>query len=142
MKQQGFTLIELMIVAAIIGILSAVAIPAYQDYTKRAHVTEGLSLASGVKAAVAEYYSSVGLWPVSNAVAGLDASIAGHAVKSVLIGVATGGAATGTITIVYNEKVADDGTLILQPTATGGAISWDCSAGTGMSGKYLPVNCR
>ena len=64
--QQGFTLIELMIVVAIIGILAAVAIPAYQDYTKRAHVTEGLSLASAAKTSVTEFYNSKGYLPANN----------------------------------------------------------------------------
>ena len=70
-KQQGFTLIELMIVVAIIGILAAIAIPAYQDYTIRAQVSEGLSLASGAKAAVSEYYQDRGIMPADNLSAGL-----------------------------------------------------------------------
>ena len=65
-KQQGFTLIELMIVVAIIGILAAIAIPAYQDYTIRAQVSEGLNLAGGAKAAVSEYTMDRGLFPTSN----------------------------------------------------------------------------
>ena len=69
--QKGFTLIELMIVVAIIGVLAAIAIPAYQDYTIRAQVSEGLTLASGAKAAVSEYYMNHGAWPTDNAVAGL-----------------------------------------------------------------------
>ena len=63
--QQGFTLIELMIVVAIIGILAAVAIPSYQDYTKRAHVSEGMALAGAAKTGVAEYYSSEGTYPTN-----------------------------------------------------------------------------
>ncbi len=96
--QQGFTLIELMIVVAIIGILAAVAIPAYQDYTKRAHVTEGLSLASSAKTAITEFYNSKGAAPGNNVSAGLAtaASIKGNAVTSVTVG------ASGLVTIVYN----------------------------------------
>ena len=84
-KQQGFTLIELMIVVAIIGILAAVAIPAYQDYTVRAQVTEGLSLASGAKTAVSEYWASNGSLPTDNATAGMRDStdIRGNNVESV-----------------------------------------------------------
>lgn len=137
MMQKGFTLIELMIVAAIIGILSAVAIPAYQDYTKRAHVTEGLVLSGGAKAGVTEYYSSEGSWPTTNGAAGVAASISGNAVISVLVG------PSGVITITYNNKVADKGTLTLTPTASAGAITWACAQGnTDMLKRYLPANCR
>ena len=69
-KQQGFTLIELMIVVAIIGILAAIAIPAYQDYTIRAQVSEGLNLSAGAKAAVAEYFMDSGNFPTTNTEAG------------------------------------------------------------------------
>src|SRR5210317_1747821 len=84
-KQQGFTLIELMIVVAIIGILAAIAIPAYQDYTIRAQVSEGLNLSSGAKAAVTEYYMDRGSYPTDNVLAGLStaASIDGKYVVSV-----------------------------------------------------------
>ncbi len=70
-EQHGFTLIELMIVVAIIGILAAIAIPAYQDYTIRAQVSEGLTLAAGAKTAVSEYFLERGAWPTDNATAGL-----------------------------------------------------------------------
>ncbi|OQX36729.1 MAG: prepilin-type N-terminal cleavage/methylation domain-containing protein [Oceanospirillales bacterium LUC14_002_19_P2] len=136
-KQQGFTLIELMIVVAIIGILSAIAIPAYQDYTKRAHVTEGLNLASGVKAAVAEYYATEGAWPLNNSSAGLDASITGNSVTSVVV-------ANDTITITYNTKV-DSGspTLKLKATPNASSITWQCGGNSStINSKYLPANCR
>lgn len=135
--QQGFTLIELMIVVAIIGILAAIALPAYQDYTKRSHVAEGLSLAAGAKAAVAEFYSSNGKFATQNASYGLaDAtSIKGNAVKSV-------NAANGQITITYNDKVKDDAQLILSAITAAGGIQWKCIAGNSMDTKYLPSSCR
>ena len=135
--QQGFTLIELMIVVAIIGILAAIAIPAYQDYTKRAHVSEGLSLAAGAKTAVSEFYSTNNTWPANNTSAGLAASntITGNAVTAV-------GVSASQITVVYNSKVdATSNTLILGATASGGAITWDCKGGS-VDPKYRPSNCR
>ena len=87
-KQQGFTLIELMIVVAIIGILAAIAIPAYQDYTIRAQVSEGLNLSGGAKAAVTEYFQDRGTMPTTNTMAGLAAGgdIKGKYVWSVTVG--------------------------------------------------------
>lgn len=133
--QKGFTLIELMIVVAIIGILAAIAIPAYQNYTKRSHVSEGLSLASGAKAAVTEYYSSKGEWPTTNTEAGISSTITGNAVNSVVV---TG---SGTITVTYNTKAESGATIILKGTDASGAVQWDCTTGT-LDTKYRPANCR
>lgn len=137
--QQGFTLIELMIVVAIIGILAAIAIPAYQDYTKRAHVGEGLQLAAGSKTAIAEYYASNGVWPDNNASAGIAsaADIKGNAVTAVTVGT------SGVVTVTYNQKVASNAELTITPTAASGSITWTCAAsGTAMNSKWLPSNCR
>ena len=137
--QQGFTLIELMIVVAIIGILAAIAIPAYQDYTKRSHVSEGLTLAAAAKAGVSEYYASTGGWPSNNASAGLPvnaASIAGNAVRSVAVN-------QSQITITYRTQVIAGGTIILQGTVSGGTIEWDCTGGSAtLLDKWKPSNCR
>lgn len=136
--QKGFTLIELMIVVAIIGILAAVALPAYQDYTKRSRVTEGLALASGAKTAVTEYYSSQGAWPADNATAGLAAAnaIKGDSVDSVTVG------ANGVITVAMNSTKVATGNIVLTPTAsaTSGSVEWKCT--TTLDKKYVPATCR
>ena len=134
--QQGFTLIELMIVVAIIGILAAIAIPAYQDYTKRTHVSEGLSLAGGLKAAAAEYQSSEGRWANNNTEAGTNATITGNAVSAVVL-------SSNTITITYNSKVESGSTLTLVGAVTGtaGSVTWNCKGGN-VNTKYRPSNCR
>ena len=134
--QKGFTLIELMIVIAIIGILAAIALPAYQDYTKRARVGEALSLAGGAKTAVTEFYSSNNAWPLNNTSAGLPAAgtITGNTVKSVTVG-------TGQITVVVNDKVTDNATLILSPSGAAGSVTWTCKGGN-LDPKYRPSECR
>ena len=134
--QKGFTLIELMIVVAIIGILAAIALPAYQDYTKRTHVSEGLTLAGGAKASVTEYFSSQGKFPSNNSSAGLAGAtdIKGNAVKSVTV-------ANGKIEITYNDKVTNNATLQLSPTTGAGGVQWSCKGGTVIA-KYRPSNCR
>lgn len=136
--QQGFTLIELMIVVAIIAILAAIALPAYQDYTKRAHVSEGLSLAAGAKSAVTEFYSSQGHWPTNNSSAGLadPGNIKGNAVTSVTV-------SGSKITILYNDKVESGKKLSLKASDSNGSVVWTCGkADTDLNSKYRPSNCR
>lgn len=139
--QQGFTLIELMIVVAIIGILAAIAIPAYQDYTIRSQVSEGASLADGAKTAVAEFYNSTGRLAGNNASAGMASagSIVGKYVASV-------SAASGQITAHYglasNTKITSSA-LVYSAITHAGSISWSCTnAATTVLNKYRPQVCR
>jgi len=161
--QKGFTLIELMIVVAIIGILAAIAIPAYQDYTVRAQVTEGLNLAGDLKAAVAEYFANSGEWPENNAAIGMDTADvkSGKYVEKVEID-------DGTIQITYggqaNKTALATGKNILglRPSlSANNDVVWTCgnattpstataqpsaaaaaSSGTTVLDKYLPASCR
>lgn len=140
-KQQGFTLIELMIVVAIIAILAAIALPAYQDYLVRSQVSEGLSLTSGAKSAVAETYANTGDWPTTNGEAGLEDSdkITGKYVSDVAVG--ANGAITATFGDGANTKISGK-KLVLTPTDNDGSISWSCATGTDVEQKYLPTSCR
>ncbi|HLA71554.1 MAG TPA: pilin [Steroidobacteraceae bacterium] len=165
--QKGFTLIELMIVVAIIGILAAIAIPAYQDYTIRAQVTEGLNLAAAVKAGVAESYANTGVWPADNAAAGGNNAVhpSGKYVSDIRV-------LAGTIQITYsnvapfqaNQNI-NGSRLDIRPTISGtvattsnGDVVWTCgihgivgvdpvsgaatAQGTTLLPKYMPSNCR
>ena len=142
-KMQGFTLIELMIVVAIIAILAAIALPAYQDYVIRSQVSEGAVLSDGAKTAVAEFFSNTGHAPTNNTSAGLasDQSVVGKFVDDVKV-------AGGVITATYastggfraNTKIATS-TLVFSPSFSTGSTSWKCSSAN-IAEKYLPVICR
>ncbi|HGM0649885.1 TPA: pilin, partial [Neisseria gonorrhoeae] len=161
--QKGFTLIELMIVIAIVGILAAVALPAYQDYTARAQVSEAILLAEGQKSAVTEYYLNHGEWPENNTSAGVasSSSIKGKYVKSVTVakGVVTAQmASTGVNKEIQGKK------LSLWARRQDGSVKWFCgqpvqradnadndavtadgtdgTTGTKIETKHLPSTCR
>jgi type IV pilus assembly protein PilA len=156
--QKGFTLIELMIVIAIIGILAAIAIPAYQNYTIRAQVTEGLTLADGWKTAIAEYYANTGVMPAAVAnLAGTTAS-AGKYESSITVSggsivIAYGGAANAKITNTSSNTLglvpytnANNDILWLCGTATLPASASATTAGTAVTTtilpQYLPTSCH
>ena len=139
-RDEGFTLIELMIVVTIVGILGAIAVPAYQDYSIRAQVSEGLSLASAVQDSVAEYYEQFGDWPADNLEAGVsrDADIRGNYTHGVRI-------RDNVIEIHYSNDAhnALHGTVLeLQGTHNEGSISWLCTSNGDIEANHLPPACR
>ena len=143
--QQGFTLIELMIVVAIIGILAAIAIPAYQDYTIRSKMTEALTLASSAKTSVSEYYISQGSMPATEDAAGIDATGTNYATPVVQAMDYTQNSDTeGEIEISINaiggDTAAGD-SFTMTGTGSGQGVEWVCAT-VDIDEKYLPASCR
>ena len=161
--QKGFSLIELMIVIAIVGILAVIALPAYQDYTARAQVSEAILLMEGQKSAVVEYYADKGKWPTSNEEAGIAKAtdITGKYVAQVKVGGA--GVITATMKTKDVNKEIEGKTVSLTPHATtatasatpgttasaaaNGSFTWTCAPGKtegtkGVDTKFLPSSCR
>ncbi|EPF8629193.1 pilin [Neisseria gonorrhoeae] len=146
--QKGFTLIELMIVIAIVGILAAVALPAYQDYTARAQVSEAILLAEGQKSAVTEYYLNHGKWPKDNTSAGVASAstIKGKYVQKVEV---NNGVVTATMASSNVNKEIKDKRLSLWAKRQDGSVKWFCgqpvkrdNANGKISTKHLPSTCR
>jgi type IV pilus assembly protein PilA len=139
--QQGFTLIELMIVVAIIGILAVIAIPAYLDYAIRSQVSHGINLAAGAKVSVAEYYQDQGEFPGDNTTAGLSApaTITGKYVTQVEV------TADGQIEVTFGNDVNNkilNAVLTVSPTNNDGSLSWACTGDDTLVEKWLPPACR
>ena len=153
--QRGFTLIELMIVVAIIGILAAIAIPAYQDYTVRSQVTEGMNLASPVETGIAEYFANTGSFPTALSSVGISSSPTGKYVSAVGI---TSGAIVVTYGLQANSNVNNKNLTLTPYTDANNDVVWVCGAHTVPTGaslptgvtvgttnvadKYLPQTCR
>jgi type IV pilus assembly protein PilA len=143
-EQHGFTLIELMIVVAIIGILASIAIPAYRDYTVRAKASEGLALAGPAKTGIVEYYASTGILPGNNTQAGIAMAtdITGDYTSSI----AVLGNPTGRIEITYNnrEELLNGKKVWLTPSMGRSSVNFACQAATdnGVNARHLPPVCR
>ena len=140
-KQHGFTLIELMIVVAIIGILAAIAVPMYLEYSVRTQVGSGLVLASGAKAAVTQSYQERGVFPGDNATAGLEA--AANITGKYVVQVEVTGAGVIEVTFGNDVNIKILGAmLIMTPTGTAGSVLWDCTGDAQLVDKWLPSACR
>lgn len=137
-QMKGFTLIELMIVVAIIGILAAIALPAYQDYANRGKVSEIVVAGDACKTAVSESFASTSTLPADTATAGCVADATKY--------VASLSVAAGVITITARgtgNASIDGSVLTLTPTpATNNTLVWDCKTNSTIPAKYLPANCR
>ncbi len=155
-QQSGFTLIELMIVVAIVGILASVAIPAYSDYTIRAKVSEAVTAVAPVKASVADYYYGNGDLPTSSADAGLDGTSGGaeglsggnystEVVESILVQADPAGSISVTLNDIGNEELQGKNILFKPSVGTNGQITWSCEAGTAaatLPARFAPASCR
>ena len=146
-KQSGFTLIELMIVVAIIGILAAIAIPQYQAYTGRAQAAEAINLFSGVKTSLGEYFNESNAWPAAadcaaaddcNAVLGMNAATD---IEGQYVGSVKAASVTGVVTVLFDNGVHNTKTMTFTPTNNTGTIEWACASAS-IAANQLPSSCR
>lgn len=122
-RERGFTIIELMIVVTIVGIISAISIPVYQNYVTRAKVAEALQLVRPVQVAVIDRYILAGQWPADNAAAnlGAPAEFRGQYVRSIAV-------AAGVVTVTFGDPALADQTVTLTPAGTDNAVTWNCTS--------------
>lgn len=138
--QKGFTLIELMIVVAIIGILAAVALPAYQDYTIRAKTSEVVLAASGGKTAVAEAYQTLGHMPLNAVSAGFNAQVSPFVSTVNYSTTSASQAAIIAVASTKEPKISGSSVTLNGTADSAGVITWVCTAS--INAKYVPANCR
>ncbi|MGD8642339.1 MAG: pilin [Gammaproteobacteria bacterium] len=138
--QQGFTLIELMIVVSIIGFLVTIGLPAYQDYTVRTKISEIILVADSAKTNITDYYMSAGRMPTSTVAANINTDTA----QSNFIGAIAFSTTASTATITYSvANLGTTGDIALVGTASSNGLAWDCgTAATTVDTRYLPLNCR
>lgn len=137
-RQKGYTLLELMLILAVLSILMMIAIPAYQEYKYRAMVVEGISVMAGVRREIETAYQSTGIWPSDNLTAGIGPpeSFQTKYLDSIEVG------EDGVVTVTYGGTSTLNGeTIIWTPTATGGNFQWDCKGGT-LVDKLRPTVCK
>ena len=143
--QKGFTLVELMIIVAVIAILAAIAIPLFVNYATIAEGAEGYVMADGVKSAIVYHYDKLGNWPTSNQAAGLAmaSSITGSYVKSVTVTSSNRGS---LVTVLFKSqgvaKALQSKNLYLSGTGTAGSVKWECEVDNTDMYKYVPASCR
>ena len=140
LNQQGFTLIELMIVVAIVGLLATVALPAYQAYADRTKISEIMLFAASAKSGISDYYMSAGRMPASTSQANINTDIS----QSQYIAAISFATTTDTATVTYTlANLTASGDIALVGTATDNGLEWQCdTAATTVNNKYLPINCR